>query len=172
MCSSDLERCLRTPPRSSPERGAGSAWRSPGGQCFDNAAAEAFFSSLEWEVLSRNSFSDTIQARAAVIDWCYTFYKHQRRHSAADGLSPSTTRSGKPNRSRRRLKKPSTISGEPQVPEHLHEGSHVPRSPRHSRPLPGPPGGAPERSEPEQHLNPRRTRPRGGELRDGRWGIT
>ncbi|MBU8821211.1 integrase core domain-containing protein, partial [Mycolicibacterium goodii] len=58
------------------------------GSCFDNAAAEAFFSSLEWEVLSRNSFSDTIQARAVVIDWCYTFYNHQRRHSAADGLSP------------------------------------------------------------------------------------
>ncbi len=58
------------------------------GSCFDNAAAEAFFSSLEWEVLSRNRFSDTIRARAVVIDWCYTFYNHQRRHSAADGLSP------------------------------------------------------------------------------------
>ena len=58
------------------------------GSCFDNAAAEAFFSSLEWEVLSRNMFRDTIQARAVVIDWCYTFYNHQRRHSAADGLSP------------------------------------------------------------------------------------
>jgi putative transposase len=58
------------------------------GSCFDNAAAEAFFSSLEWEVLSRNHFRDTIQAQAAVIDWCYTFYNHQRRHSAADGLSP------------------------------------------------------------------------------------
>ena len=58
------------------------------GSCFDNAAAEAFFSSLEWEVLSRNVFRDTIQARAVVIDWCYTFYNNQRRHSAADGLSP------------------------------------------------------------------------------------
>lgn len=58
------------------------------GSCFDNAAAEAFFSSLEWEVLSRNQFHDTIHARAMVIDWCYTFYNHQRRHSAADGLSP------------------------------------------------------------------------------------
>nr|WP_231740396.1 MULTISPECIES: IS3 family transposase [unclassified Mycobacterium] len=58
------------------------------GSCFDNAAAEAFFSSLEWEVLSRNVFSDTVQARAVVIDWCYTFYNHQRHHSAADGLSP------------------------------------------------------------------------------------
>ena len=58
------------------------------GSCFDNAAAEAFFSSLEWEVLSRNSFRDTIHAQTVVIDWCYTFYNHQRRHSSADGLSP------------------------------------------------------------------------------------
>ncbi|BBY60949.1 hypothetical protein MSAR_40850 [Mycolicibacterium sarraceniae] len=58
------------------------------GSCFDNAAAEAFFSSLEWEVLSRNQFRDTFHAQAVVIDWCYTFYNHQRRHSAADGLSP------------------------------------------------------------------------------------
>jgi putative transposase len=58
------------------------------GSCFDNAAAEAFFSSLEWEVLSRNQFRDIVQAQAVVIDWCCTFYNHQRRHSAADGLSP------------------------------------------------------------------------------------
>ncbi len=32
------------------------------GSCFDNAAAEAFFSSLEWEVLSRNRFRDTIRS--------------------------------------------------------------------------------------------------------------
>lgn len=54
----------------------------------DNAAAEAFFSSLEWEVLSRNQFRDTVQAQAVVIDWCYTFYNYQRRPSAVDGLSP------------------------------------------------------------------------------------
>ena len=59
------------------------------GSCFDNAAAEAFFSSLEWEVLSRNHFHDIVQARAAVIDWCYTFYNYQRRHRAAGGLSPA-----------------------------------------------------------------------------------
>ena len=58
------------------------------GSCFDNAAAEAFFSSLEWEVLSRNQFRDTVHAQSVVIDWCYTFYNHQRRHSAASGLSP------------------------------------------------------------------------------------
>jgi putative transposase len=58
------------------------------GSCFDNAAAEAFFSSLEWEVLSRHEFDSTAEARAVVIDWCYGFYNHQRRHSAAAGQSP------------------------------------------------------------------------------------
>lgn len=58
------------------------------GSCFDNAAAESFFSSLEWEVLSRNSFHNIVEARPVVMDWCFTFYNHQRRHSAADGLSP------------------------------------------------------------------------------------
>jgi transposase InsO family protein len=58
------------------------------GSCFDNAAAEAFFSSLEWEVLSRHAFADTHQAQAVVLDWCYGFYNHDRRHSAANMMSP------------------------------------------------------------------------------------
>lgn len=58
------------------------------GSCFDNAAAEAFFSSLEWEVLSRHNFADTRQAQAIVLDWCYGFYNHDRRHSSADMMSP------------------------------------------------------------------------------------
>ena len=60
------------------------------GSCFDNAAAEAFFSSLEWEVLSRHHLADTHQAQACVLDWCYGFYNHNRRHSAADMMSPIT----------------------------------------------------------------------------------
>ena len=58
------------------------------GSCFDNAVAEVFFSSLEWEVLSRHDFASTGQAQAIVIEWCYGFYNHQRRHSAAGGKSP------------------------------------------------------------------------------------
>ncbi|HET7385089.1 MAG TPA: IS3 family transposase [Nocardioidaceae bacterium] len=58
------------------------------GSCFDNAAAEAFFSSLEWEVLSRHDFENTRQAQAVVLDWCYGFYNHDRRHSSADMMSP------------------------------------------------------------------------------------
>ncbi len=60
------------------------------GSCFDNAAAEAFFSSLDWEVLSRHQFATTAQARATVIDWCYGFYNHQpaqrRRRPVTDQL--------------------------------------------------------------------------------------
>ncbi|MGH3504777.1 MAG: IS3 family transposase [Nocardioidaceae bacterium] len=58
------------------------------GSCFDNAAAEAFFSSLEWEVLSRHAFASTTAAQAVVLDWCYGFYNSRRRHSAAGGKSP------------------------------------------------------------------------------------
>ena len=60
------------------------------GSCFDNAAAEAFFSSLEWEVLSRHEFTDTRQAQAVVLDWCYGFYNHDRRHSSTAMMSPIT----------------------------------------------------------------------------------
>ncbi|HZX99711.1 MAG TPA: IS3 family transposase [Dermatophilaceae bacterium] len=58
------------------------------GSCFDNAAAEAFFSSLEWEVLSRNRFESPRQAQAVVLDWCYGFYNHDRRHSTIGMVSP------------------------------------------------------------------------------------
>ncbi|MET0915875.1 MAG: IS3 family transposase [Jiangellaceae bacterium] len=58
------------------------------GSCFDNAAAEAFFSSLEWEVLSRHEFEGPRQAQAIVLDWCYGFYNHERRHSSAGMMSP------------------------------------------------------------------------------------
>lgn len=85
------------------------------GSCFDNAAAEAFFSSLEWDVLSRNRLRDTVQAQAVVIDWCYTFYNHQRRPAPQTGSRPSTTKSGNQTPSRKRHRKPSTISGDPQT---------------------------------------------------------
>jgi len=58
------------------------------GSCFDNAAAEAFFSSLEWEVLSRHDFKTVDQAQAVVLEWCYRFYNQTRRHSSAAMMSP------------------------------------------------------------------------------------
>jgi transposase InsO family protein len=58
------------------------------GSCFDNAAAEAFFSTLEWEVLSRNEFRDPDHAREVVLGWCHEFYNTTRRHSSAKMMSP------------------------------------------------------------------------------------
>ena len=57
------------------------------------------------------------------------------------------------------------------MPEHLHEVSHVPRSPRHSRPLPGPLAGHLNGANLSSTRTPPDT-PQGGELRDGGWGIT
>jgi transposase InsO family protein len=60
------------------------------GSCFDNAVAEAFFSSLEWEVLSRYQLTDLDHARTVVLPWCDEFYNGRRRHSsAAHMLSPT-----------------------------------------------------------------------------------
>lgn len=59
------------------------------GSCFD-AAAEAFFSSPEWEVLSRLDLVSIDQTRAVVLDWCYGFYNHYRRHSTIHMVSPIT----------------------------------------------------------------------------------
>jgi len=58
------------------------------GSCFDNAAAESFFSTLEHEVLSRHHFATKAQARATVLSWCHEFYNVKRRHSSAALLSP------------------------------------------------------------------------------------
>lgn len=58
------------------------------GSCFDNAAAESFFSTLEWEVLSRNEFRDPDHARQVVLEWCHEFYNTVRRHTSAAMMSP------------------------------------------------------------------------------------
>jgi transposase InsO family protein len=59
------------------------------GSCFDNAAAEAFFSTLEHEVLSRHHFTTKDEARRVVLAWCHEFYNVRRRHSSAGMMSPN-----------------------------------------------------------------------------------
>ena len=51
-----------------------------------NAAADAFFSTLENEVLSH--FTTRAEARAIVVAWCLDFYNTRRRHSSAGLQSP------------------------------------------------------------------------------------
>ena len=57
------------------------------GSALDNAAAESFNSTLEWELLARRHFATKDQARrevAAFIDR----YNHRRRHSTCEMLPP------------------------------------------------------------------------------------
>jgi putative transposase len=57
------------------------------GSALDNAAAESFNSTLEWELLSRRRFATKDQARrevAAFID----NYNHRRRHSSCEMMPP------------------------------------------------------------------------------------
>jgi putative transposase len=58
------------------------------GSCFDNAAAESFFSTLEHEVLSRHHFHTKEEARKVVVPWIVNFYNSRRRHSVCGSKSP------------------------------------------------------------------------------------
>lgn len=53
----------------------------------DNAVAESFNSTLEWELLSRRHFATRDQARREVADFIDR-YNHRRRHSSAEMLPP------------------------------------------------------------------------------------
>jgi putative transposase len=58
------------------------------GSAYDNAMAEAFFATLETELLMRQSFANRSAARLAVFDYIEGFYNTHRRHSALGYLSP------------------------------------------------------------------------------------
>lgn len=60
----------------------------PSRSCFDNAAAELFFFTLEWEVLSRHHFFTKDEARQVISTWINEFYNPRRRHSSAGMKSP------------------------------------------------------------------------------------
>jgi len=57
------------------------------GSALDNAAAESFNSTLEWELLSRRHFATKDQARQEVAGYIDR-YNHRRRHSSAEMLPP------------------------------------------------------------------------------------
>ena len=59
------------------------------GDCFDNAAAESFFATLECELLARHRFPTRSAARLALFDYIEGFYNTHRRHSALEYLSPA-----------------------------------------------------------------------------------
>ena len=58
------------------------------GSCFDNAVAEATFSTIKVEYVHRRQFRTRTEARMKIATWITDFYNHRRRHSVCDGLSP------------------------------------------------------------------------------------
>lgn len=58
------------------------------GNCYDNARAESFFSTLKIEHTYRYRFADHEQARQATFEWIEAFYNLRRRHSSIGYLSP------------------------------------------------------------------------------------
>ena len=56
--------------------------------CYDNAAMEAFWSTLKLELVYRRQFADQAQVRQAVFDYIEVFYNRQRLHSALGYRSP------------------------------------------------------------------------------------
>jgi putative transposase len=58
------------------------------GSCFDNAVAEATFSTIKVEYVHRHQFRTRTEARLKIATWITDFYNHRRRHSVCDGRSP------------------------------------------------------------------------------------
>jgi transposase InsO family protein len=58
------------------------------GDCWDNAVAESFFSTLKAELVHRTDYVSRSQARASVFEYIEVFYNGRRRHSALGYLSP------------------------------------------------------------------------------------
>jgi putative transposase len=58
------------------------------GVCWDNAAAESFFSALKNEMYHRQAFPDRARARFAVADYIEVFYNRQRLHSTLGYQTP------------------------------------------------------------------------------------
>jgi transposase InsO family protein len=58
------------------------------GDCWDNAVAESFFASLEWELIEESDWHTHEEARRAVFDYLEVWYNRQRLHSSLDYRSP------------------------------------------------------------------------------------
>jgi transposase InsO family protein len=60
------------------------------GNCWDNAVAESFFSTLKRELIYPNGiFFSKDDARSKIFSYIETWYNRQRKHSALQYLSPS-----------------------------------------------------------------------------------
>lgn len=58
------------------------------GNCWDNAVAESFFSSLKKERIKKQIYRDRDTATRDIADYIESFYNRTRRHSHLGGVSP------------------------------------------------------------------------------------
>jgi putative transposase len=58
------------------------------GNCFDNAVAESFFSSLKKEKIRKQIFRTRDEAKTVIFDYIEVFYNRKRRHSYLGMISP------------------------------------------------------------------------------------
>jgi putative transposase len=58
------------------------------GDCYDNAVAESFFSTLEHELLAGADFRSRAEARQAIFRYIEGWYNRRRRHSSLGYVSP------------------------------------------------------------------------------------
>ena len=58
------------------------------GNCWDNAVAESFFSSLKKEKIKLQIYRTRNDAKSDLFDYIEGFYNRVRRHSHFDLLSP------------------------------------------------------------------------------------
>jgi putative transposase len=59
------------------------------GDCYDNAVAESFFSTLEFELLMKNDWHTRADARRGIFRYIETWYNRRRRHSTLGYVSPA-----------------------------------------------------------------------------------
>jgi len=70
------------------------------GNCWDNAVAESFFSSLKKERIKKHIYKNRELAIADVADYIEAFYNRARRHSHLGGISPEQFEAAHAGRSR------------------------------------------------------------------------
>ena len=58
------------------------------GNCWDNAVAESFFATLEFELIMMSDWRTRDEARRSIFQYIETWYNTQRRHSTLGYVSP------------------------------------------------------------------------------------
>ena len=66
----------------------GIASMSRRGNCWDNAVAESFFATLEWELLDGAPFATHTACHDALVTFIDTWYSHERMHSSLAYQTP------------------------------------------------------------------------------------